>query len=108
VIPHLIAAASVGIIAAGIGGYIYGRSDGVMIQKAEQLAAEASREEALSQVAEIVSKMQVVNKTITQRVERETIEKPVYRDCVNTADGMHLINQALTGRSGPADRGELP
>ncbi|MFO0454350.1 MAG: hypothetical protein ACK52I_37830 [Pseudomonadota bacterium] len=107
-IPHIIAAAAVGIAIAGVTGYVYGRSDGVSIEQARQLAAKASREEALSQVADVVSKMQVVNKTITQRVERETIEKPVYRDCVNTPDGMQLINEALTGRPGSAGGGELP
>ena len=45
------------------------------------------------------------NTTITQKVIRETVEKPVYRDCVHDAASLRDINAAL---SVSADPGELP
>lgn len=89
-------------------GYGLGRTDGQAVEVAKQMSAIRSREETLSQVAEAVSKMQVVNKTIHARVERETIEKPVYRECVHTDDGLRYVNEALTGNAGSTDDRGVP
>jgi len=44
-----------------------------------------------------------------QRIERETIEKPVFRDCRSGADAVRLLNSAAGHDSiEPADKGELP
>jgi len=46
----------------------------------------------------------VKQQTIVQRVTHETVEKPVYRDCVNDPGVMRDINAAIQ----PAGAGELP
>ena len=97
----------------GVIGYAAGRSDGRRLEAAEvlrtQAASSATKEEVLDRVAQAISTLQVVNRTIYQRAERETIREPVYTDCKHTPDGLRLVNEALTGYSGrPTDQGQLP
>jgi len=47
--------------------------------------------------AEAISKITVTNTTIKQHFQKEYHEKPVYRDCVHTPDGLRLINSAILG-----------
>lgn len=59
------------------------------------------RDQALAKAigAELEQKLgsiQTKQHTIKEKVIRETIEKPVYRDCVTTPDGVRLIEDAIS------------
>lgn len=64
----------------------------------------AAQEAAANEIA----KIQIRHTTIQQKVQRETIEKPVYRDCRHSPGGLQLANQALANDPiSPRDR-QLP
>jgi hypothetical protein len=63
--------------------------------------------EALGAVAEEIAKLDVVNKTIHQKVVERVVEKPVYRDCKHDPDTYRLLNDALAG-VGLAGQGVVP
>ena len=93
--------------------YLKGREDGRDSEQA-QLAREASlvavtRAVALRSAAEAIAQIQITHSTIRQAVEREIVEKPVYRDgCVHSDRVMQLINAALAGTNVAAADSELP
>ena len=82
-----------------IGAYFYGRHDGTEIEKAKHLEAEAfardARDAMIQAAAEAIGKIEVRHQTIRQEVQREIIEKPVFRECRNTPDSLRLLNDAL-------------
>ena len=82
---------------------------GVRFKQAEwdaaTVAAKDATDKALAAAAEAIATRDVKHTTITQKVIRETVEKPVYRDCVHDAASLRDINAAL---SVSADPGELP
>jgi hypothetical protein len=103
-----------GVIASlvlGIGGYAYGRHDGRQIEQANQVRAEqlvrATSDAMQKTAAEAISKIDIVNRTIRSEVQREIVEKPVYRDCIASDDILRSINAAKTGTE-PAGDSELP
>lgn len=100
--PYLISAA----LAAGlaIGGYT-GWTFNQARHDAATVASKKASADALKAAAEAIATRDVKHTTITQKVIRETVEKPVYRDCVHDASSMRNINAAL---SVSADPGELP
>lgn len=46
--------------------------------------------------------------TIQNEVQREVHTNTIYNDCHNTADGVRLLNQALSGGAVSGSGGELP
>ena len=74
---------------------------------AAALEAEARHRQFMTELANQVStntenairEIRVENRTITQEVQREIVEKPIYRDCVLPDAGRMRANQA---RRGPA------
>jgi hypothetical protein len=76
-----------------------------------EIAAEAV-DAAINASAQAISAIKVQHRTITQEVERDVIEKPVYRDpgCRHDADSLQRLNAALTGaaRPEPAGSGVVP
>lgn len=100
-----------GVIAAIVGAYFYGRHDGGEITEAQQRRdKEVARQvfdQAQAAAAGEIAKIKVRNVTVQQTLEREIHEKPVYRDCKHTPDGLRSLNAALTGTE-PADGGKLP
>ena len=82
---------------------------GVRFKQAEwdaaTVASQKASDDALKAAAEAIATRDVKHTTITQKVIRETVEKPVYRDCVHDAASLRDINAAL---SVSADPGELP
>ena len=93
--------------------YLKGREDGRDSEQA-QVAREASlvavtRAVALRSAAEAIAQIQVTHSTIRQAVEREIVEKPVYRDgCKHSDRVMQLINAAIAGTNVAAADRELP
>jgi hypothetical protein len=111
--PWFILGAVLAVLAIGGGSYVKGRNDGKHLEQAEQLTQAAIREEtremAIQAAAEQIAKISIVNKTIYARATREVIEKPVYRECLHTDDGLHAVNDALANRqTEPAGAGKLP
>jgi hypothetical protein len=58
--------------------------------------------------AEAIAANQPINKTIIQKATHEVQINSVYRDCINSPDGLRSINEALTGRPQPASDSQLP
>ncbi len=98
------------------GAYMQGRKDGenkIQSQQArEETIARAAADSAASAAAAAISAIKVQHRTITQEVQRDVLEKTVYRDsdCRHDADSLRRINAALTGASQPepAGSGVLP
>lgn len=100
--PYLITGAALISAAAGFwGGWTIKQGE----WDAATVASQTERGEDLKAAAEAIAAREVRHATITQRVIRETVEKPVYRDCVHDADSLRDINAAL---SQSADAGDVP
>ena len=95
-----------------MGAYLYGRTEGAKLNEAKHVLAEErvrQSEEAMQRVAaQAIAGITVSNRTIRQEVQREIVEKPVYRDCVADPGILRSINAAKTGRTEPAGDLELP
>lgn len=103
-IPYVVAGAAITTLAALVGGYYVGRSDGRALEAAhqlslEQLAEQTGRKTAIA-AATAIAGIDIKQVTIRQEVQREVIEKPVYRECLHTPDGLRLVNAALTAQPG--------
>ena len=102
-----------GLAIAGGGLYFEGKKAGRNEQIAKQATVDQVAEAAAAKVADVVAKsisgIKVQNRTVYQEVQREVLERPVYRDCVHSPDQLRNINAALTGRPAePAGRGLVP
>ena len=94
--------ALVAVIASGLGsgyaGWTFSRdyyaAKAIENKELIEQAAKASREAA----AEVISGIEVKNVRITQKLETEIREKPVYRDCVADDSVFALTNEAITGQ----------
>lgn len=90
-------------LVAGAGGFVGNR-----LKQAEWdrsiIATREAQDKALDAAAKAIAQIDVKQQTIVQRVTHETVEKPVYRDCINDAGVMRDINAAIQSD----DRGELP
>lgn len=95
-------------LGAGAGGFKLG----VDHQKAQEVdkqelvaeAVDAANAASAAAIAAIKPKYT----TIQNEVQREVRTNTIYNDCHNTADGMRLLNQALTGGTKPSGHSELP
>lgn len=94
--------------ASHIGAYLYGGRNKENAIRAEELRQEQLAEKFEGVVAETVAKMKVVNTTVYQRATREVVKEPVYVDCVHTANGLQLVNSALTNQPASTGGGQLP
>ncbi|OWQ92043.1 hypothetical protein CDN99_06705 [Roseateles aquatilis] len=105
----------IGAAALAGGAYWQGRQDGRDSQLAEAardtVVAAIASEAAASAAAEAISKITVTHRTIRQELQRDIVEKPVYRDpdCRTGSDSLRRFNSAIPGSAQPgADRRELP
>lgn len=100
--------------AATVGGaFFYGEDVGQareVAKRAEvQEAIQAAREQAQQGAAEAIAKLRPVYTTIRQETEREIRTNTIYADCKLPAGGLHLANEALSGkRTQPAGGGIVP
>ena len=112
--PYLLLAAAVAFAVSCGGAYLQGRSDG-----RDKCIAESVRDDRVAQIAgaaaadaaaSAISSIKVQSTTIRSEVQREVIEKPVYRDCVHGPDVMRNINAAIIGApaAGPAASSIVP
>lgn len=101
--PQLIAGAIIVSLAFLCGWQVNGWRIHSADAKAEQAAQKAATAATDAAVAAIKG-IEVKYVTIKQKAETVTREVPVYRDCVHTADGLRVVNEALAGGlSTPAD-----
>ena len=105
--PYLIIACLVAILGAGAGGFKLGADHEVASQARADAQIEKAVEAANLAAAEAISKIKVVNTTIQNEVQREIRTNTVYAECRNTATGLRLANEALTGHK-PAGDSKLP
>lgn len=104
------ALASLGLM---VGAYFYGRHDGTSIERAKHLEAHElvsrARDAMIEAAGNKIAEIKVNHQTIRQEVQREVIEKPVFRECRNTPESFRLLNDALTNTARqPAGEGVLP
>lgn len=101
------------VVLLALGGcYVWGRHDGAALEAAARLREEAvvnkTIEAAQVGAAKEIAKLEIKHVTLQQRIERETREIPVYRDCRHSAVGLLQLNAALENGAVPADGGQLP
>jgi len=92
-------AGSLGLV--GHKAYNLGQEHLIATQTKERSIEDRTRAAALQATAEAIAQIKVVNEYKTQRLATETVEKPVYRDCINTDASFGLLNDSLTA---PEDR----
>jgi hypothetical protein len=75
-------------------------------KRTQELILKTKADAALG-TAEAIAKLEPKLVTLKEKVTREVIEKPIYRDCVHSANGLRDINAALTAQPGNpfGDRG---
>jgi len=73
---------------------------------AARLAEAKAQADALQAAAREIAKLDTSAQVIKERVIRETVDRPVYRDCAHSDSVLNDINAAITGQS--AIHGELP
>lgn len=100
--PYILAAA---VALSGLGGFVFGAKLKQGEWDASIATAQTERGAALQAAAQAIASREVKHATIRERVIRETVEKPVYRDCGHDADGLRDINAALNESADPS---ELP
>jgi hypothetical protein len=101
-------------LAAGTAGYWRGASVTrtsieADVLREEQLAQRVYQQAQLATAGEI-AKIQIINKTVTNELEREIRIEPVYRDCNHPESVKRLLDAILTGQA-PAEsfgRDSLP
>jgi Tfp pilus assembly protein PilO len=99
-----------GLIAAACWGLAAGQDRCEAAQAREDHLSAAAAQSATQAAAMAISQIKVQHATITQQLEREIRQVPVYSDCRVPAGGLQQLNAALTGpdASGSAGDGELP
>lgn len=109
-LPAIAAAWLISLVLALAGGWRLG----IDHMKASAADADKVRAETIAAAqqgaADAISKIEVRNVTVRQALQREIVEKPVFRDCRSGPDAVQLLNRAAGIEPGAsaADRGELP
>jgi multidrug efflux pump subunit AcrA (membrane-fusion protein) len=98
----LLAALSITLAAFG-GGYLKGSADSEAKQAKQDLLIQQTAMVMQRAAAEEIAKIKIKNTTIKQEIQREVLEKPVYRDCRHDPSGVRLINSALDGTKSTGD-----
>lgn len=92
--------------------YVWGRHDGSALAEASAIRESALVEQAMAAsqagAAAAIAKLEIKHVTLQQRIERETREVPVYRDCRHSPDGLRSLNDALGNRAVATGDRQLP
>lgn len=81
------------------GGFTAGWKVNGWRYEAERTAIENTFSTAMELTAKEIAKIEVKNVTIRQKMETKVVEHTFYRDCKHDADGLQLLNEALSGKS---------
>lgn len=110
--PYILLAGAGLWFASACGAYFYGVKNGVNSEVASQAKIKEVRDEtrrlALEGAADAIAKVKVINTTVQGKVETVVRENVVYRDCTHDGRMLNHINEALTGRPGPASDSVVP
>lgn len=90
--PQILAAL---VLTAAVAGFAAGWKTKGWQADSQTLAVAETRDAAMRGAAEAISRIKVVNTTITQQATTRVIERPVYRECQHQPDMMNQINTAL-------------
>lgn len=98
------------VAAAGWWAYGAGKDSELATQAREDRAAVVASEAAASAAAAAINRIEVKHVTVTQALQREVIDRPVYRDCRSGPDAVSLFNSTIpAGSAEPAaGGGQLP
>lgn len=104
-----LAIGAAGLGAAYLQGREHGRSDCEAAQAREERVARLATDAAVAAAAEAISKIKVQHATVQHTLEREVIEKPVFRDCRSGPVSVRAFNAGIPGApAAPAADSELP
>lgn len=94
------------IAGAGWIAYGAGQKHEIATQAREDRAAEKTRDTAERAIAAALAKQETRNVQITQRLEQQVREVPVFRDCIAPDGVVRDLNAAITGADpvAPGDR----
>lgn len=98
------------VAAAGWLAYGAGKDSELATQAREDRAAVVASEAAASAAAAAINKIEVKHVTVTQALQREVVDRPVYRDCRSGPDAVGMFNStipAAAAEPGPGG-GQLP
>lgn len=101
--PWLLLAGLLTILASFGIGYAKGSSDSEASHDSQELMVAKVAEKAQQAAAREIAKIEIRHTTIRQKVQREITERPVYRNCSHSPDGLRLVNQALSSRTDSVD-----
>lgn len=98
------------IAAAGWWAYGAGQDSELATQAREDRTAAIATESAASAAAAAINRIEVKHVTVRQQLEREVIDRPVYRDCRSGPDAVSLFNSTIPGAASQpsAGGGQLP
>lgn len=73
----------------------------------ERQVAQIAVDAAASAAARAIAAIKVQHRTVAQEIQREIVDRPVYRDaeCSHSAEQLQRINAALTGASAAESAG---
>lgn len=98
------------VAAAGWWAYGAGKDSELATQAREDRTAVVASAAAASAAAAAINRIEVKHVTVTQALQREVIDRPVYRDCRSGDDAVRLFNSAIEGAASQpgAGGGQLP
>lgn len=92
--------------ASTVGAFLYGRSTGIDTCQAQQAREEAfgriAAEHAAAAAASAIANIEVKQVTIRQQLQKEIVEKAVFKDCRSGPDAVRLLNDAIKAPSDAA------
>lgn len=92
---------SAALVVAGCVGHFIGWSEARAQCAAQQDEARATLQKRYDTVSSNYERLkkqrQAASKVVIKEIEREVLEKPVYRECRVPADGVRLLNDARRG-----------
>ena len=93
------------VISLGV-GYRHGLEVKQGEWDASNVAESEAQDKALQAAAREIAKLDISSQIVKERVIRETVDRPVYRECVHSSRMLDNINAAIEGKS--VDPVELP
>lgn len=99
--PYAYLAIALALVAVIGGAYLRGREDGANAEIASQSRQNdivaVTRATAMRAAAEAIAQIPAKHTVQKNNLERQIIEKPVYRDCVADDDGLRIVNEGRAG-----------
>lgn len=99
--PYLVSGAALACVAAYAGGRYEQHRHELGTQAREAHIAQVAYENAMAATGKAISAIEVQHVTVQQKLIREVVEKPVYRECLHSDDGWRLLLDTFTA---PEDR----